>query len=285
MQKIRLAFATDRHQNLEQDIVRLINEALSKKNFDVFWFEFNKVKRVKGKTQLPLRKVSSKIRKLTKTRMLTRDPAKYTDLSFVDALMIKKDPPQDHKILKLLSKTDKKLFIFNHPEGIIKYESKKYLKNFRKFTAKSFFSRNVRELEKAVKSFGDCVLKKEIGFGGKGVYHVFSKGRGYYGETNKTKKPRKIDLRKLLNRLTHNGKRELVVVKFLKRVGHGDKRILILDNHVLGSILRVPGHKKGWVCNISSGGSIKKTRLTKEEKRLLRMSGKGPRKTTLTWWA
>ena len=109
---------------------------------------------------------------------------------------------------------------------------------------------------------------------GKGVYHVFAKGGVYYSEDNHAKKPRRINLDVLLKKLTENGRRDVLVVRYLKRVAHGDKRILVFDNHILGSMMRIPGQKNGWVCNISSGGYIKKTKLTGEEKLIVKSVGK-----------
>ena len=168
MDKVRIAFGTDHYQKLQQDVVSLVNEVMGRKNCEVFWFDFNKVYGRDGKVFLPLRKFRHKIRGLTKRRMLSHDPVVDTDASFIDAVMIKKDPPQSHEVLKLLGKVCRKTLMLNDPHGILKYESKTYLRRLKRFTVPTFFSRDLVALKRAVRRLGDCVIKKEFGFGGKG---------------------------------------------------------------------------------------------------------------------
>ena len=46
----------------------------------------------------------------------------------------------------------------------------------------------------------------------------------------------------------------------------------------MGAFLRMPNDRNGWICNVSSGGYVKRTRLTKEEKHIVRSVEKLVRK-------
>ncbi len=265
MPKVRVAFGADKFQKRHENLVALTNEAYKRKNWEVFWFDFEAVYERNGIVYLPLRQIRHKVR-LTKKRMLTEGPVIWTDAELMDAIVVKKDPPQSKHTLRLLRKVCDTILMLNDPHSIIRYESKRYLKKLKDVTVPTKFSSSVKELEEYIEKLGNVVVKQERGFGGKGVYHVFKQNGQWYEESSRTKKPRKANLKTLLKHITNNGKEDAVVVKYLKYVWKGDKRIIVFDNEILGSFLRIPGQRKGFICNISSGGTIKKTKLTKWEK-------------------
>jgi glutathione synthase len=136
--------------------------------------------------------------------------------------------------------------------------------------APTIFSSNTGVLEKTIKKMKNCVLKTLMNYGGFGIYHIFLKGEEYYMEACNAKK-RRINLRKFLKVATNNGKEKVAVVKYLKRVTNGDKRILVLDGCIISAILRRPRNKNGWICNISSGGTVSKTAVTPAEIKIIKL--------------
>ena len=58
---------------------------------------------------------------------------------------------------------------------------------------------------------------------------------------------------------------EYLGVKFLKNVGQGDKRIVVVDGQIMGASLRLPA-KNSWLCNVAMGGSSHTAQVNEEEK-------------------
>ena len=268
MRKMNFAIGTDMYHELEGDILGLLNEAF-KRGHHVSWFDFEKVSKKNGIVYLPLRRVTKKA-VLNKKRMVTGGPPMNTDAELMDLILIRKTPVQSLKTLNLLKEISGKVTILNNPHGILKYQSKKYLTTLKGITAETYYSKKTSALKKAIKKLGNCVVKKEIGFGGRSNYHIFLEDGKYYMESGMSK-PKQINLDKFLRKVTKNQTEGAIVVKFLKRVGYGDKRILVVDGKIMGAFLRLPKSRKGWICNVSSGGSVHKTRLTKEEKRIVKI--------------
>ena len=77
----------------------------------------------------------------------------------------------------------------------------------------------------------------------------------------------------LIEILTRSQTEYVVCQKFIPEVKKGDKRIMILDGKILGSFLRVAA-KGDFRSNLHSGGSLKKTFLTQQEKRIADEIGK-----------
>jgi glutathione synthase len=260
----RIAFATVKKGHYYDSVISLMNECL-KRDFHVYWFEFDKIKKQGSKFYAPMYEIKGKKVKISKGIISGKVVGK-TNLTDMNAVYLKRDPPVNHKVLVSIKNLGSKVFIFNDPKGIIKYEEKTYLKKFKKFTPPTLFSANVNSLEKMVKRLENCVVKLSISHGGFGVYHISKRNGNFYMEDNKSKS-KKIKLKQFLKKITKNGKIQAVVVEYLKNVGKGDKRILVLNGKVIGSVLRMP-KKGGWVCNVKSGGTAVKTKLTKEEIRM-----------------
>jgi glutathione synthase len=266
----KIVFATTKKGHHYDSVTKLMNECL-RRNFEVFWCEFEKIKKQGSDFYVPMYEVKGKKASITKG-VISSSFAGKKSLADMNAVYLKRDPPIDHKVLVSIKNLSRKVFVFNDPKGIMKYEEKTYLKKFREFIPQTLFSPRISVIERFVKKLGDCVVKITISHGGFGVYHIFKKDNIFYMETNKAG-PKKIQLRQFLKKVTRNGKEEIVVVEYLRNVGKGDKRILVLNGKVIGSVLRMP-KEGGWVCNIKSGGTAVKTKLTKEEIRMAKVISK-----------
>ncbi|MBR9704903.1 hypothetical protein GOV12_05805 [Candidatus Pacearchaeota archaeon] len=102
----------------------------------------------------------------------------------------------------------------------------------------------------------DVLVKPVIGYGGQGVRRL-----GLNGESV-------TQLEMLANDLTDYGRNEFVVQEYLDGIERcGDKRIHVLFGESVTPILRFP--KKGYVCNLASGGTGVKSELDSEDRRIL----------------
>jgi len=115
---------------------------------------------------------------------------------------------------------------------------------------------------KRIKAFmsdheGQAVLKPLSGHGGEGIF-VLSEGDR--------------NLNAMIEVSTNKGRDHIMCQEYLPAAREGDKRILMLNGEVMGAILRVPLQEEHR-SNIHVGGSVEKTTLSKEEKRICEIVG------------
>ena len=59
-------------------------------------------------------------------------------------------------------------------------------------------------------------------------------------------------------------------MKYLKNVGQGDKRIIVVDGQVIGASLRMP-KAESWICNASQGATSHYSQVTTEEENIIKV--------------
>ncbi len=154
---------------------------------------------------------------------------------------------------------NKPVFI-NDPEGILETGSKDFLHNFPAFTAP------VRRVQKMddVREFAalhPIVLKPLRDYGGRGIVKI---GNGQV----------EVDGHQESLEAWLPGARpaieagEYLGMKFLKNVGQGDKRILVVNGKILGASLRLPAPGQ-WLCNVARGGTSVVAETTPEEEAMI----------------
>lgn len=182
-------------------------------------------------------------------------------LDEVDAVLIRKDPPFDtayHYATLLLELVRGKTFIMNDPRGLRDANEKLYILHFPEVTPRTFVTADRTRIRAFVQAVGGTAVIKPLHLaGGMGVLMLRS---------DDLNTPSIIDL------LTGEGTRSVMVQEFLPAVREGDKRILLLDGKPLGGILRVP-KSDDLRANIHVGGRVKACTLTPEEERIIAQIG------------
>jgi len=175
------------------------------------------------------------------------------ELTALDAIFIRKDPPFDVAYLYLTQQLDRvkdRVLVVNDPRGVRDANEKLFAFNFPEHTPRSLVSASPKELLDFVAEVGGtAVLKPLDGAGGSGVVTLTS------GDRN---------ARSLVDVWTHEGKRLAIAQEYQPAIRVGDKRVLLLDGRALGAILRVP-REDDVRANIHAGGSVKPTELTPAE--------------------
>jgi len=178
-------------------------------------------------------------------------------LSLIDAVFVRKDPPFDANYMYLTQLLDLiagSTLVVNSPSGLRDANEKLFALQFDKYTPKTMIASSPRRLLQFLDSLGGSgVLKPLDGAGGFGVVLL------------RTEDP---NLRALVDLLTLEGNRNALLQEYLPAVQQGDKRVLVLDGTLLGAIRRVP---KGndIRANIHVGGSVEPTDLTPAEIQLV----------------
>ena len=175
------------------------------------------------------------------------------DLENFNAIFIRQDPPYDMKYISntyLLEKL-KKPMVINNPLELRNFPEKHIMMNFPDLTPSTIISSDVEVLIKFIEKNNEVILKPAYGNGGLGIVKV-----------DASKKNIKNYLSKYINQFSNN---PIIAQRFLKNYIKGDKRVILINGNVKGSVLRVP-KKNSIKSNFHAGGSAVKTSLNKKEK-------------------
>jgi glutathione synthase len=223
-----------------------------------------------------LRKHDSTVEaRLTKYRpdpllgLAAESAARWTRISELDALFIRKDPPFDMRYVSALtllidvsdasaSRAGRtKPFMINHPAGILETNEKLSALDFAPFCPPSVAGSTPEAFQDFLKrpSKLGWVFKPLFFKGGRGVSWIRP---GEKGRVNA-----------LVKRLTRDGREPIVCQRFVEHSRSGDKRILILDGRILGAMRRIakPGEFRA---NLSKGAVAASAVVTAKEKRLVK---------------
>ena len=159
------------------------------------------------------------------------------DLENFNAIFIRQDPPYDMKYISntyLLEKL-KKPMVINNPSELRNFPEKHIMMNFPDLTPSTIISSDVEVLIKFIEKNNEVILKPAYGNGGLGIVKV-----------DASKKNIKNFLSKYINQFSNN---PIIAQRFLKNYIKGDKRVILINGTVKGSVLRVP---KKIVLNLTS---------------------------------
>jgi glutathione synthase len=189
------------------------------------------------------------------------EAAAWLDLSGIDAVLVRKDPPFDGAYLHLTHQLDllnERTFVMNEPRALRDANEKLYALRFAEFMPRTLVSAHTAHLMEFVRAVGGkAVVKPLDGAGGSGVMGIDAKERTSRG---------------IVDYITQEGRRLVMVQEFRPEVVAGDKRVLLLDGEVLGAIRRVP-REDDIRANIHVGGRVEAVELTSREQELVRSIG------------
>jgi glutathione synthase len=178
-------------------------------------------------------------------------------LAETDAVFIRKDPPFDRAYLYatlMLEHLRDRTLVMNDPRGVRDANEKLYTLHFTRFTPRTVVTADKPRILAFVEDAGGkAVIKPLDGAGGAGVLLL--------EKTDKNKNA-------IVDLLTGEGRRLVIVQEYLPKVREGDKRILLLDGEPLGAINRVP-LADDLRSNIHVGGTVHPTTVTAEERAVI----------------
>jgi len=184
----------------------------------------------------------------------------YEEVTGIDAIFLRKDPPLQHQTLEFLTPVSDRVFLINSTTGQMVANSKLYLLNFPHITPETHISRDPNRLLKIIDEFGGDMVVKPLSR---------SRGEGVIKVSN-----RDVDnLHSLVNYYVRSfepyPRREAIMVQeYLHQVKEkGDVRILLLGGEILGAMRRVPA-AGDFRTNIHAGATPKKHRITDSDMRI-----------------
>jgi glutathione synthase len=191
-----------------------------------------------------------------------------TKLGAQDVVWLRLPPPADGALFARLTSfvpapalkegpwSHKKPVFINDPEGIVETGSKDFLHHFLDFTAPVRRMQSADDLREFA-SLYPIVLKPLQEYGGRGLVKV-SNGMA---EVDGQEFP-------LDTWLSAADPTAYLGMKFLKNVGQGDKRILVVNGKILGASLRLPAPGQ-WLCNVARGGTSVVAEVAPEEEAMI----------------
>lgn len=175
-------------------------------------------------------------------------------LADFDAVVMRKDPPFDMAYVTvtwfLSAAVLEGARVFNSPEALRNHSEKLSLLEFLQFAPPTIISRDLADVKEFHQQHQDIIIKPLDGMGGMGVFRIKADG---------------LNLASIVETLGENGRKALMVQKFIPEIVDGDKRVLLIDGEpVPYSLARIPqgGEVRG---NLAAGGKGVAQKLTQKE--------------------
>jgi glutathione synthase len=130
--------------------------------------------------------------------------------------------------------------VFNKPEAIRSHNEKLAIAQFAQYTAPTMVTSDGLRIRAFHAEHKDVILKPLDGMGGAGIFRVGADG---------------MNLGSIIETLTHNGERTIMVQRYIPEIVDGDKRVLLIGGKVVPYCLaRIPqaGEVRG---TLAAGGT------------------------------
>ena len=129
--------------------------------------------------------------------------------------------------------------VVNRPEAIRSHNEKLAITHFPQFIAPTLVTSDEARVRAFYEQHRDIILKPLDGMGGAGIFRVSQEG---------------LNLGAIIETLTHNGLRTIMVQRYIPEISQGDRRVLLIGGEVVPYCLaRIPqaGEVRG---NLAAGG-------------------------------
>jgi glutathione synthase len=178
--------------------------------------------------------------------------AAATDLSKMDVVLMRQDPPFDMAYITathILERIHPKTLVVNDPFHVRNAPEKIFVTQFKDLMPPTLITSDRAEINSFRAEHKDIILKPLYGNGGAGVFRVKE------GDEN---------LGSMLEMFTAFYREPIIIQRYVPEVRKGDKRIILVDGEFAGAINRVPavGESRS---NMHVGGKPEATTLTKRE--------------------
>ncbi|MCW2235458.1 glutathione synthase [Azospirillum canadense] len=217
-------------------------------------------------------KLTARVREMSVVRQkgahYTLGESKLVDLSTMDVVLMRQDPPFDMAYITathLLEHIQPKVLVLNDPAEVRNAPEKLFVTHFPDLMPPTLITSDKQAILDFRAQYKDIIVKPLFGNGGAGVFHL---------------KPDDENLGSLLELFTQLYREPVIVQKYLPEIRQGDKRIILIDGEPAGAVSRMPQDGEARA-NFHAGGSAKKTDLTPREQEICKAIGPVLRKKGL----
>jgi len=185
----------------------------------------------------------------------TLGPSHVQDLSRVDVVLMRQDPPFDMAYITathILERLQPGTLVINDPFHVRNAPEKIFVTHFRDLMPPTLITSDRAEIAQFRNEHRDIILKPLYGNGGAGVFRV---------------KEDDENLGSMIEMFTQFYREPVIVQRYLPDVRKGDKRIILVDGEFAGAINRVPAQGEAR-SNMHVGGKPEPTTLTPREREI-----------------
>ena len=191
---------------------------------------------------------------------VTLGEAARTDLSTMDVVLLRQDPPFDMNYITtthLLERIHPKTLVVNDPGHVRNAPEKVFVTEFPDLMPPTLITRDLDEIQAFRRDQGEVVMKPLYGNGGEAIFKVGREDPNFSS---------------MFEMFTKLSREPWVIQRFLPEVSLGDKRIILMDGVFAGAINRVP--KPGEIrSNLVRGGGAETTEITSREQEICEAIG------------
>ena len=191
----------------------------------------------------------------TKGDHFTLGESQRIDLSSVDVVLLRQDPPFDLAYITathLLETIQHKVLVVNDPASVRNAPEKLFVMQFPQLMPATLITRDKAAIEAFREEHGEVVMKPLHGHGGASVFKLARKDPNFGS---------------LFDLFAATFREQWVVQQFLPAVAKGDKRIILVDGVAAGAVNRVPA-ENDIRSNMVRGGAAAPTDLTPREQEI-----------------
>ena len=173
--------------------------------------------------------------------------------SDAEVVLMRQDPPFDMAYITathLLEHIHPKTLVVNDPIEVRNAPEKLFVTHFPELMPPTLITSEKARIVEFRAKHRDIIIKPLFGNGGAGVFHIG---------------PEDENLSALLELFTNLYREPIVTQAYLPAVREGDKRIILVDGHPAGAILRVPAKGEARA-NMHAGAKPQKSTLTVRER-------------------
>ena len=181
--------------------------------------------------------------------------ASQTDLSKLDVVLMRQDPPFDMAYITathILEHIHPETLVVNDPVHVRNAPEKLFITHFKDLMPPTLIANRREDILAFREVHKDIILKPLYGNGGAGVFRVTP------GDEN---------LNSLLEMFTQFYREPIIAQKYLPEIRSGDKRIILVDGRPAGAINRVPAEGEAR-SNLHVGGKAEASQLTAREEEI-----------------
>ena len=186
--------------------------------------------------------------------------AESIDLSTVDVVLMRQDPPFDMAYITathLLEHIHPRTLVVNDPIQVRNAPEKLFVTHFEGLLPPTLITSNREEIDNFRHEHKDLIVKPLFGNGGADVFHIT---------------PEDENLGALIEMFTQKYREPIIIQRYLPEVRQGDKRSIIVDGVPAGGVSRIPAAGDARA-NFHAGGSAGKTTLTSREREICEAIG------------
>ncbi|MEZ5523762.1 MAG: glutathione synthase [Pseudomonadales bacterium] len=177
------------------------------------------------------------------------------DLSELDVILMRKDPPFDNEFLYstyILERAEAVgTLVVNRPQSLRDFNEKVFATQFPQCCPPVLVSRDMQRLKAFHRQHKDVIFKPLDGMGGMGIFRA--------GEQDP-------NVSVILETLTQHGQQQIMAQRFIPEISAGDKRILLVDGEPMPyALARIPsqGESRG---NLAAGGRAEGVELSERDR-------------------